>query len=307
MGYAGSSNGHVGMGTRPRGVGIQGVAVQLHLTLVVVSKRSEKRGVMSLKCESGTESLLRGSIAVVWTAVAAVALQVAGCGVGDRCARPQERTFRLATDAVCLHSFGHISARAAALSFVNSESELVINPSPPNSHTANYSLKKQSNIPNHSDSPLAFTAQQLFRFIVIARSGKAFLVNENTSRSHPSRPQIPLAAIEMLRHTLLPARNALRRAMADTTTRRPRLHQPLGTVPAGTDPEAVRSKWGSNAMDKIQETPAVEVDGNVAACNGGGGALGHPIEYIKLLVSDEDAGPQVCKYCGLKFVRKHHH
>lgn len=110
----------------------------------------------------------------------------------------------------------------------------------------------------------------------------------------------------MLRRAAIPARKALTRAFADTTSRRPRLHQPLGSVPAGTDPQAVRSKWGSDAMDKIQETATIEVDSNVAICNGGGGALGHPVEYIKLLVSDEDAGPQVCKYCGLKFVRKHH-
>lgn len=116
----------------------------------------------------------------------------------------------------------------------------------------------------------------------------------------------------MLRRALPPASNALRRFLASSSappsaTRRPRLHQPLGSVPAGTDPEQVRSKWGSDAMEKIQETPPIQVDGNVAACDGGGGALGHPIEYIKLLVSDEDAGPQVCKYCGLKFVRKGHH
>lgn len=112
----------------------------------------------------------------------------------------------------------------------------------------------------------------------------------------------------MLRRVLLPARGVLRRALsASQTTRRPRMHQPLGSVPAGTDPELVRSKWGSDAMEKIQETPPIEVDGDFAVCDGGGGALGHPIEYIKLLVSDEDAGPQVCKYCGLKFVRKLNH
>lgn len=85
------------------------------------------------------------------------------------------------------------------------------------------------------------------------------------------------------------------------------LHHPLGVVPKGTDRQAVRSKWGSDAMDKIEHTEVIEVDGDVAVCAGAGGALGHPVEYIKLVVSDEDAGPQVCKYCGLKFVRKHHH
>ena len=43
-------------------------------------------------------------------------------------------------------------------------------------------------------------------------------------------------------------------------------------------------------------------------CDGGGGALGHPIEYIQLnKISDE---PAICKYCGLRFQMKkggHHH
>lgn len=81
-------------------------------------------------------------------------------------------------------------------------------------------------------------------------------------------------------------------------------HLPLGAVPEDTDLEEVRSKWGSNAMDLITDTPVIEVDGVVAICDGGGGALGHPIEYIKLKVSDEEAGPQVCKYCGLRYKRK---
>lgn len=85
------------------------------------------------------------------------------------------------------------------------------------------------------------------------------------------------------------------------------LHHPLGVVPEGTDRAAVRAKWGSDAMDKIEDTDIIKVDGDVAVCAGAGGALGHPVEYIKLLVSDEDAGPQVCKYCGRKFIRDHHH
>ena len=81
-------------------------------------------------------------------------------------------------------------------------------------------------------------------------------------------------------------------------------HLPLGEVPKGTIPEYVREKWGSNAMDLINETDVIEVDGPVAICDGGGGALGHPLEYIRLDVSDEDAAPQVCKYCGLRYRRK---
>lgn len=110
----------------------------------------------------------------------------------------------------------------------------------------------------------------------------------------------------MLRRVAIPLHRAATRRLS-AAARRPRLHLPLGAVPSSTDLDAVRSKWGSNAMDKIHSTAPIEVDADVAICNGGGGALGHPVEYIKLLVSDEDAGPQVCKYCGLKFLRKHHH
>mmetsp|Transcript_23361 Transcript_23361/g.38430 ORF Transcript_23361/g.38430 Transcript_23361/m.38430 type:complete len:102 (-) Transcript_23361:66-371(-) len=53
-------------------------------------------------------------------------------------------------------------------------------------------------------------------------------------------------------------------------------------------------------MELIAEVPPKEVSGRVAACDGGGGSLGHPIEYITLTspVANE------CKYCGLRFVQK---
>lgn len=79
-------------------------------------------------------------------------------------------------------------------------------------------------------------------------------------------------------------------------------HQPLGVPPDGTDIDEVRSKWGSNAMDLIQAAPPVYVKGPVAICDGGGGALGHPIEYIQLKRADPRF-PAVCKYCGTKFIR----
>lgn len=83
-----------------------------------------------------------------------------------------------------------------------------------------------------------------------------------------------------------------------------RKYLPLGAIPDDTDLDEVRQKWGSNAMDLINEDPIVYIDGDIAICDGGGGALGHPIEYIKLNVSDEDAGPQVCKYCGTRYMRR---
>ena len=38
----------------------------------------------------------------------------------------------------------------------------------------------------------------------------------------------------------------------------------------------------------------------------GGGALGHPVEYIQLEKRSE-FHPETCKYCGLKFVKDEHH
>lgn len=48
------------------------------------------------------------------------------------------------------------------------------------------------------------------------------------------------------------------------------------------------------------DTPeTIEVTGNTVACDGGGGALGHPLVYLTL---GED-GEVVCGYCGRRFVR----
>ncbi|ETV96819.1 hypothetical protein H310_10110 [Aphanomyces invadans] len=61
----------------------------------------------------------------------------------------------------------------------------------------------------------------------------------------------------------------------------------------------------SDAEILIAQVPVVEVDSDVAVCDGGGGALGHPLEYIALnTVSDK---PQTCKYCGLRYKQKPHH
>ncbi len=55
----------------------------------------------------------------------------------------------------------------------------------------------------------------------------------------------------------------------------------------------------SNAERLINEVPIISVNATVAVCDGGSGALGHPVEYIQLdTVSNE---PAVCKYCGLRY------
>ena len=63
----------------------------------------------------------------------------------------------------------------------------------------------------------------------------------------------------------------------------------------------------SNAEKLVNKVPVIEVNATVAVCDGGSGALGHPVEYIQLdTVSNE---PQICKYCGLRFKmgEPHHH
>ncbi|CAK4070845.1 unnamed protein product [Aphanomyces euteiches] len=61
----------------------------------------------------------------------------------------------------------------------------------------------------------------------------------------------------------------------------------------------------SDAELRIAKVPVVEVDTDVAVCDGGGGALGHPLEYIQLNTVSKE--PQTCKYCGLRYKMKHHH
>lgn len=61
----------------------------------------------------------------------------------------------------------------------------------------------------------------------------------------------------------------------------------------------------SNAQELIARVPVIEVDGHVAMCDGGGGATGHPLEYIQL-DKRAGAGPATCKYCGLRFKSSGH-
>lgn len=74
-------------------------------------------------------------------------------------------------------------------------------------------------------------------------------------------------------------------------------HLPLGVPPPATDAAAVAAKWSSDAMARIAAAPVTFVPGRLATCDGGGGALGHPLEFIKL----DSPYPAVCKYCGAKF------
>lgn len=63
-------------------------------------------------------------------------------------------------------------------------------------------------------------------------------------------------------------------------------------------------KHRSNALELILKVPIIEVEGDVAVCDGGGGALGHPLEYIK--VGGRGGEPTPCIYCGLRYKEKAH-
>nr|XP_019600142.1 PREDICTED: NADH dehydrogenase [ubiquinone] iron-sulfur protein 6, mitochondrial [Rhinolophus sinicus] len=57
------------------------------------------------------------------------------------------------------------------------------------------------------------------------------------------------------------------------------------------------------AIDLIAEQPVSDVGSRVIACDGGGGALGHPKVYINL---DKETKTGTCGYCGLQFRQQHH-
>lgn len=65
-------------------------------------------------------------------------------------------------------------------------------------------------------------------------------------------------------------------------------------------------KHRSNAEELIAKVPVVEVDTTVAVCDGGGGTLGHPLEYIQVNTA-VPGQVQTCKYCGIRYKMKAHH
>ena len=68
----------------------------------------------------------------------------------------------------------------------------------------------------------------------------------------------------------------------------------------------IPNRQRSTAEELIAKAPIVKVKGTVAVCDGGGGALGHPVEYIQL--NTRKAGSAVtCKYCGTRFMLDDHH
>ncbi|GMH80961.1 hypothetical protein TL16_g08769 [Triparma laevis f. inornata] len=107
----------------------------------------------------------------------------------------------------------------------------------------------------------------------------------------------------------------------------PVIHETMMHYPK---PEKINDKHRSNGMKQVFDVPPIEVDGDVAGklspkinephikqqtltttlnivCEGGAGALGHPVEYITLKIhSSTDRLAGVCKYCSLRYVGKKH-
>jgi NADH dehydrogenase (ubiquinone) Fe-S protein 6 len=83
---------------------------------------------------------------------------------------------------------------------------------------------------------------------------------------------------------------------ADKTDEEMRLH-----YRSYKESEYKLGKHRSNALELIEKHPIVEVEGERAICDGGGGPLGHPLEYISL---QRPGVVEQCKYCGLRFKSK---
>jgi NADH dehydrogenase (ubiquinone) Fe-S protein 6 len=66
-------------------------------------------------------------------------------------------------------------------------------------------------------------------------------------------------------------------------------------------PQYKLGKHRSNAIDLVHKVPPIEVEGEMAVCDGGGGALGHPTEYISLA---RPGAVEYCKYCALRYTKK---
>lgn len=52
----------------------------------------------------------------------------------------------------------------------------------------------------------------------------------------------------------------------------------------------------------VDDREVVLTDRHDVACDGGGGPLGHPVEYLTL----GDRGEVMCKYCGRRYLAMEH-
>ncbi len=66
-----------------------------------------------------------------------------------------------------------------------------------------------------------------------------------------------------------------------------------------TDPDRASQTYNP-ATDFMQPPETVVIDGHKAACDGGGGALGHPKVYLEV----GDDGFVDCGYCDRRFIQR---
>merc|ERR1712216_974881 len=96
-------------------------------------------------------------------------------------------------------------------------------------------------------------------------------------------------------------RMASRRAMSTAVTVRTTALETTYPAPTVGTPCPV---FKSDAEARIALIPPIAVSSSTARCDGGGGPLGHPVEYIQLNTKRPE--PQTCKYCGLTFIYAGH-
>ena len=121
--------------------------------------------------------------------------------------------------------------------------------------------------------------------------------------SSTARPEVSTPARSVGSSFLLPTRAWRRRPPTH-----PPLHHPHALLPLPPSQAlATYNRHRSSAEELVARVPVVEVAADVALCDGGGGATGHPIEYVALNTRDGGATPVACKYCGVRFIRKAGH
>ena len=59
-------------------------------------------------------------------------------------------------------------------------------------------------------------------------------------------------------------------------------------------------KVNRQAAKRMKPPETIEVDRDRVGCDGGGGALGHPLVYLTM----DNSGKVDCPYCGRRYIRR---
>ncbi|CDS01533.1 hypothetical protein [Sporisorium scitamineum] len=152
----------------------------------------------------------------------------------------------------------------------------------------------------------AATARRAFHTGSVARSG--FFVrpaNAPTSSNSPSAPQPkpvrPVAQPQTPPH--IPAEQSPNFPTTWSESQNPRQNAMKG--PRFEQLDMRFQPQPLAAIEMIQREPIRLSSKRIAACDGGGGPLGHPKVFINL----DKPGPKPCPYCGIRFELDHsaHH